>query len=98
MSAQIVTANRLHDGAVVYLSGDGSWSERIVDACVARDSEFAVELLAAGEASERDLLVVGAYLMKVSEDGENQPHGCREWIRSRGPSVRRDLGKQAYGG
>ena len=98
MSAQIVTANRLHDGVVVYLDEGGSWSEDIADARVADDPDFAAELLSTGEAAERDLIVVGAYLMKVSKDGRSAPLGCREQIRSLGPSVRPDLGKQAVGG
>ncbi len=98
MSIQIVTANRLRDGAVVYLAEDGSWTEWIDQARVADDAEFAAELLAAGEAAERELIVVGAYLMKVSGDGQRQPIGCREVIRSKGPSVRLDFGKQAQGG
>ena len=34
---RIVTANRLRDGLVVFLSADGAWSERIGDAAAAAD-------------------------------------------------------------
>ncbi len=95
MSQQVVTANRLRDGAVVYLAEDGTWTERIDEARIAEDAEFAQELLATGEAAQRDGLGVEPNLTKRG-DGWH-PQGCRETIRSKGPSVRLDLGKQAYG-
>ena len=96
MTSKIVTANRLVDGIVVYLAADGSWSERLEDAVVARDADFAEELLAIAAQAEADRLTVGAYLFDVIqiEDGL-LPVSAREVIRSLGPSVRGDLGKQA---
>ena len=46
MSLQVVTANRLEDGLVVFLTSDGSWSENINDARTAEDKEAANALLA----------------------------------------------------
>ena len=92
MSTQILTANRLDDGVVVYLADDGSWAERIDAARVARDDGAAADLVAAGEAGERACLVVSAYLMKVADNGTRRPLGTRETIRSKGPSILTDLG------
>ena len=39
MEHQLVTANRLHDGEVVYLSVDGGWSEDLQDARLESDAD-----------------------------------------------------------
>jgi hypothetical protein len=96
MPRQLITANRLIDGEVVYLTPDGGWSERIQDAASDDDADIQARLLARGEAAERALEVVGAYLMPVAlEAGRLIPLSQREWIRALGPTVRQDLGKQA---
>ena len=90
--AQVLTANRLSDGEVVYLAADGVWAESIAAAQVvtAADSDAA---LATGQAAERDLKIVHAYLFDITPD--RRPVKMREIIRAAGPTVRRDLGKQA---
>lgn len=96
MSAQIVTANRLGDGIVVYLSPANVWLERIEDAEVAHDKDAAAALLARAEAPEQRVRVVGPYLMDVTEEvGRPEAVSVRERIRALGPSVRTDLGRQA---
>ncbi len=96
MALQVVTANRLSDGAVVYLTGKGGWSEWLSDGQVAVDSE--IELLRIAERAVAANLVVDAYLIEVVEDDGLRPARTREVIRAQGPSVRLDLGKQAIGG
>ena len=96
MTAQIVTANRLTDGVVVYLDDKGAWSERVEDARVARAQEDGTALLASAETPEHAVRIVGPYLMDVAADGHApRPISNREVIRARGPTVRLDLGKQA---
>ncbi len=96
MTAQIVTANRLTDGLVVYLDGSGAWSERVEEGRVAPSGEAGAALLASAEAPEQGVLVVGPYLMDVAVDGGlPRPVSNREVIRAKGPTVRLDLGKQA---
>ncbi len=98
MTAQIVTANHLTDGVVVYLDEEGAWSERLEDARVARAQEAAAALLASTETPEHAVRVVGPYLMDVAADGHApRPVSNREVIRARGPTVRLDLGRQAAG-
>lgn len=93
---QVLTANRLDDGAVVYLDANGAWAEQLAAARVLDDKAAAEAALAAGQAAERALNVVHAYLFEVTRvDGAVKPVKQREVIRAAGPTVRRDLGKQA---
>jgi len=88
MTAKIVTANRLSDGAVVYLAPTGDWVEAIADAGIATDEETADALVAVASTQEQGLQVVGPYLMDVAlDDGRPRPLGTREIIRAQGPTV-----------
>jgi Protein of unknown function (DUF2849) len=89
---QVLTANRLSDGEVVYLALDGAWVESIEAAQVVADSD-ADAALATGQQAERDLKIVHAYLLDITPAG--RPVKMREIIRAAGPTVRTDLGKQA---
>lgn len=91
-SAQMLTANRLTDGAVLYWMA-GAWTLRLADGDVFATQAEADAALAAAQAFIADNGVVGAYLFDVHADGS--PVKEREIIRAAGPSVRDDLGKQA---
>ena len=94
---QAVTANRLIDGVVVYLSSSGKWSESLADAAFG-DEETAQKLLAQSEASAAKQEVVEPYLFEITAEGSTpRPVSQREHIRAKGPTVRLDLGKQAEG-
>ena len=99
MADRIVTANRLSDGLVVYLSGPewgATWSERIDDARVAGDDAVAERLLDRAEGPGQAIRVVGPYLIEVTREAAvSRPVSHREAIRAQGPTVRPDLGKQA---
>ncbi|MBX2831607.1 MAG: DUF2849 domain-containing protein [Rhodospirillales bacterium] len=96
MSLQVVTANRLDDGLVVFLTADGGWSENINDARTADGKEAANALLAEASAPELDVVIVGPYLIDVEQqDSGLVPTKYREVLRTKGPSVRADLGYQA---
>ena len=92
---QVLTANRLNDGEVVYLALDGAWVERIAGAQVLASKAEGEAALATGVEAERNLLVVHAYLFDVTPADTTKPVKMREIIRAAGPTVRRDLGKQA---
>jgi len=99
MTLKVATANRLGDGLVVYLAADGSWSERLAEGRVAADEAAQAELEARAQAAAAAHVVVAPYLIEVrDEDGVARPVRYREEIRSRGPTVRLDLGKQAAAG
>ena len=97
MSQQVISANRLGDGVVVYLAADNSWSEFIAGSVIALDEPTADGLLAHAKQAEQDRVVIDPYLIDVAEvDGEVRPTKYREFIRATGPSVRPDLSKQKY--
>lgn len=91
--AQMLTANRLNDGEVVYLAAGGAWVEAIDAAQVLATAADGEAALVTGQAAERHRVVVHAYLFDVTPD--RRPVKMREIIRATGPTVRRDLGKQA---
>ncbi len=85
---QIVTANHLSRGDVVYLTGDHDWSGRIVDALVVPDEAAAAELLAEANAQAARNIVVGPYLVPVLPGiTPPRPVQFRERIRAAGPTT-----------
>ncbi len=92
----VITANRLSDGEVVYLAADLSWVESLDAARVIGVEEDIAPLLDKGQADVAARLVVDVYPFPVAtEDGTVKAVSAREIIRALGPTVRRDLGKQA---
>ncbi|HEY8948061.1 MAG TPA: DUF2849 domain-containing protein [Rhizomicrobium sp.] len=92
---QVLTANRLRDGDVVYWQ-NGEWADHFADANVFKDKPSADAALEAAQAFVKGRVVVNPYLFAVRDDaGRIRAVEEREIIRSEGPSVRRDLGKQA---
>ena len=94
--AKLVTANRLSDGAVVYFDVAGGWSLSLADAVTASDDAAADALLERAAPAVKARLIVEPYLMEIAEP-DRRPLRERERIRAAGPTVRRDLGKQAEG-
>lgn len=85
---QIATANRLGDGAVVFLAGDGAWAADLQSARVAADTNEAHGLAQAAEEAVRNAQIVGPYLIAVTrEAGRLTPLNYRERIRADGPSL-----------
>ena len=79
----VVTANRLVDGIVVYLAADGGWTEDIGRARLAETEEEtkALEADAARDVALRK--VVAVYPMEVAlRDGVVDPLSVRERIRA----------------
>lgn len=80
---QMVTANRLIDGVVVYMTTDGNWSENFVDGAVWLDKASADNALITSEEAVKARLVVGPYLFDVAVTGTGpQPVSARERIRA----------------
>ena len=95
---QIVTANRLRDGIAVFLNRSGQWSEKIDEATLALEPEAAAALETRARADEVATLVTGSYLIDAERrEGLIRAAHIRERIRTLGPTVRLDLGKQADG-
>jgi hypothetical protein len=92
---QIVTANRLIDGIVVFQDEAGGWSEDFARAAAHEDAAAALARASQDVAAS---LVVDPYAIEVElRNGHYAPKALREAIRATGPTVRRDLGKQAEG-
>jgi len=88
MALQMITANRLTDGAVVFLAGDERWVERFEEGRLIGDEAESAALQQAVEAAVARAEVVGPYLIEVSEQsGRLLPARYRERIRVQGPSV-----------
>ncbi len=99
MALQVVTANRIGDGTVVYLTRVGGWSERITDGEVSRSDEERDTLMAVAQATAEIPEVVEPYLIDVVEEaGVVRPVRYREAIRAQGPPVHPAFGQQAEEG
>lgn len=93
-----LTANRLGDGAVVFMTRAARWSDTIDEAAVALEPESEAALEQRGKEAEARNTVTGAYLFDVERRGGHvRALHIRERIRTLGPTVRVDLGKQAEG-
>lgn len=83
---QIVTANDLLLGDVVYMTTAGTWTRRLEEAHPAHSPEQARTMLehAAGQQDR----IVGAYLADIveGEGGKPEPAHFREAFRATGPS------------
>ena len=96
--AQIVTANRLADGLVVFRTSDG-WSANVADAARAGDPEGAERLLVMATADADACLVVDPYLIDLEDaDDGATPKLRRELIRVTGPTVQTTLNGARHGG
>lgn len=93
-ATQVVTANRLDDGVVVYLDGKGGWTERLGQAAVYETPDAVEAAVAEAKRSEADQVVVESYPIDVAREGEGlRPIRLREEIRAAGPTVRLDLAR-----
>ena len=94
--SQIVIANRLRDGLVVFLGSEKQWVLQVQDCSPASDESQATALLSIAEAAEANQEIIGATLIEVEmREGVLTPIKMREAIRALGPTIRKDLGKQA---
>jgi Protein of unknown function (DUF2849) len=92
---QMLTANRLVDGDVLYWKA-GDWVLALADGEVFADPKAADAALAASQRYVSGNAVVNPYLFDVKTDANGiHPVKEREIIRAAGPTVRHDLGKQA---
>jgi hypothetical protein len=89
---QMIIANRLRDGAVVFLASTEDWEPAIVAGAVIEDEAGAARLMALAKRHEAQCLVIDPQLIDVEiRDGAPRPTAIREAIRAFGPTVRTDL-------
>ncbi len=96
--SEIVTANRLADGVVVFQDAEGGWAEDFARAAVHADAAAVEAALRRAAQAVALSQIVDPYAVAVAlRNGHYAPKALREAIRASGPTVRRDLGKQAQG-
>ena len=95
---QVLTANRLSDGMVVFLSSDGTWRPSIDAADIARTEDGAAALEARAAVFVRTNYIVDPYLIAVEETETGLvPVAFRERRRIAGPSVQAVYNAQPNG-
>ncbi|MEO1150332.1 MAG: DUF2849 domain-containing protein [Pseudomonadota bacterium] len=89
---KIITGNHLHHGRVLYLGPEGRWVEAIQDA-QAFENDAADAVLQTAQARVTE--IADLYLIDVTDGQPSGRDALKETIRSAGPTIRHDLGKQA---
>ena len=91
---QIITANRLSDGAVVYFTAGKGWSVSFADGAVWNDQEGAEAALVESKEWVKARIVVEPYLFDVAvTEAGAKPISARERIRAdHKPTVEPDYG------
>ena len=85
---QMIIANELRSGEVVFLSEEGNWVNNVDKATVALDIDQANKLLTLAQEAEHNNKVVGAELVEIeAQDKQRFPKDIREAIRVNGPTV-----------
>ncbi len=95
---QMMIANALRDGLVVFLAANGRWVNAIADGAVASDTDRAQRLADIALEAEQRCEVIGPELIEIElKDGLRQPVHIREAIRANGPIVRGYPGESGEG-
>ena len=92
---QIVSANDLLEGDVVYLDGSGTWTRDLGEAAVAHDEEAGQALLVSALAQQDRIVGPALIEISISAAGVRKPVHYRDIFRERGPSNRPDLVRQS---
>lgn len=82
----VVSANRLDDGSVVYLTQADTWSVNVDDARVIAEKDVDHVQRIGLDAEARDE-VVASYTVEIDDGDTVTPTRLRERIRSHGPTV-----------
>ncbi len=88
---QMIIANRLIDGRVVFMDADAAWVDSIEEGILLETTADNDRLMDLAMQAVEDCVIVDPYLIEVVIDnGERRPVEVRESIRAFGPSVRTD--------
>lgn len=89
---QMIIANRLRDGAVVFLAPNDDWDLAIAAGTLIDTEADAARLMAVAKEHELNCQVIDPQLIEVEvKDGKPRPTAIREAIRAFGPTIRTDL-------
>lgn len=98
-TTQVVTAYRLTDGVVLWLTADNTWSEWVEQAAVGTSAAEVERLTAQAKAWEARNQVYEVYPVDVTLNaGKPWPVKMREVMRAQGPSIHPQFGMQAERG
>lgn len=93
---KVVSANRLTDGAVVFLGAQDRWVELLPDAEIFEGESAIAAAFERAKAAEAGNFVLECEAFEVKGRGASVTAvRLRDAIRAAGPSVHRDHGKQA---
>lgn len=85
---QVVSANRLSDGIVVYLGPEGNWVERLETAALfPSEAECAAGLEKARAAVAANVIVDPFAVAVVEDGGGRRAASLRDAIRALGPTI-----------
>jgi hypothetical protein len=88
---QMIIANRLIDGRVVFMDADAAWVDSIEEGILLETAADNDRLMGLAMRNVEDCVIVDPYLIDVvMDDGKRRPVEAREAIRAFGPSVRTD--------
>jgi hypothetical protein len=82
---QVLTANGLKTGPVVYLDADFNWTTLFVNALRTEDPDIIDKMQSFGEKAEANNIVLGVYFIDISP-ATGLPSRYREKFRANGPS------------
>ena len=89
---QMIIANRLSDGRVVFLNDRDGWVSDIADGLLLDSKQDAAQTLLMAQRAVEENMIVDPYIIDVlAEDGRRRPVQVRERIRAFGPSVSQSL-------
>ncbi len=89
---QMIIANRLRDGVVVFLAPNEGWEPAIAAGAVIDSEADAATLMGVATRHVEECKVIDPQLIDVEvKDGQPRPTAIREAIRAFGPTVRTDL-------
>ena len=89
---QMIIANRLRDGAIVFLASSQGWEPAIAAGALIDNDADATRLMGVAKQHEVECQVIDPQLIEVEiKDGKPRPTAIREAIRAFGPTVRTDL-------
>lgn len=89
---QVIIANRLTDGAVVFLASNYDWATAIGEGMLLDGDADVEQAMSVAKRHELECIVVDPLLIEVVvQEGQVRPTAIREAIRAFGPTVRTDL-------
>ena len=94
--SQVISANRLSDGIVVFRASGGAWVEQLRDAEILPDASAVKAAMGLGEKDVLANHVIEVAAFDVAVKGDHvEPVHLRDKIRAKGPTTHPDHGKQA---